>query len=85
VGASQLIFIYNMASSLRNGEKAGKNPWGATSLEWQTPDVPPRHGNWGAELPTVHRWAYDYSVPGAEDDFIPQNHPVTENEQTEGL
>jgi cytochrome c oxidase subunit 1 len=24
----------------------------------------------------VHRWAYDYSVPGAPDDFIPQNEPV---------
>ena len=25
------------------------------------------------ELPVVYRWAYDYSVPGAERDFIPQN------------
>jgi len=23
----------------------------------------------------VYRWAYDYSVPGAADDFIPQNQP----------
>jgi cytochrome c oxidase subunit 1 len=23
----------------------------------------------------VHRWAYDYSVPGYPDDFIPQNVP----------
>jgi cytochrome c oxidase subunit 1 len=80
VGASQLIFLYNVISSLRNGEKCGHNPWGATSLEWQTPDVPPHHGNWGPELPTVHRWAYDYSVPGVEQDFIPQNEPVTEEE-----
>jgi cytochrome c oxidase subunit 1 len=29
-------------------------------------------------LPTVHRWAYDYSVPGAVDDFIPQNVPESE-------
>jgi cytochrome c oxidase subunit 1 len=42
-------------------------------LEWQTPDTPPVHGNWGKELPTVYRWAYDYSVPGAKNDFIPQN------------
>jgi len=84
VGLSQLIFLYNVIWSLRNGEKAGHNPWGATSLEWQTPDVPPRHGNWGPELPRVYRWAYDYSVPGVEDDFIPQNHPVSENEQTAG-
>ncbi|TXS94074.1 cytochrome c oxidase subunit I [Parahaliea maris] len=75
VGASQLIFLFNVFWSLRHGEKAGHNPWGATSLEWQTPDVPPHHGNWGPELPTVYRWAYDFSVPGASHDFIPQNEP----------
>jgi cytochrome c oxidase subunit I len=84
VGASQLIFLYNMFSSLRNGKPAGHNPWGATSLEWQTPDVPPHHGNWGPTLPKVYRWAYDYSVPGAELDYIPQNHPVSASEQTAG-
>jgi cytochrome c oxidase subunit 1 len=75
VGASQLIFLYNMFWSVRHGEKSAPNPWGAASLEWQTPDCPPRHGNWGKELPVVYRWAYDYSVPGVEEDFIPQNVP----------
>jgi len=75
VGLSQLIFLYNVVRTLHRGELAGHNPWGATSLEWQTPDVPPKHGNWGPELPSVHRWAYDFSVPGAEKDFIPQNQP----------
>jgi cytochrome c oxidase subunit 1 len=84
VGASQLIFLYNVFWSLRHGEKTGHNPWGATSLEWQTPDVPPHHGNWGPELPTVYRWAYDYSVPGAQEDFIPQNHPISGDERTAG-
>ena len=27
----------------------------------------------GPELPVVYRWAYDYSVPGADNDFLPQN------------
>ena len=84
VGAAQMLFLVNVIWSLRNGAKAGHNPWGATSLEWQTPDVPPHHGNWGDKLPQVYRWAYDYSVPGAKEDFIPQNHPVTEQEQTGG-
>ncbi|MEH6589838.1 MAG: cbb3-type cytochrome c oxidase subunit I [Halioglobus sp.] len=75
VGASQLIFIYNMYWSVRHGEKSAPNPWGSASLEWQAPDQPPKHGNWGPELPVVYRWAYDYSVPGAEEDFIPQNVP----------
>jgi cytochrome c oxidase subunit 1 len=26
----------------------------------------------------VYRWAYDYSVPGADQDFIPQNVPPRE-------
>ncbi|WP_407279550.1 cytochrome c oxidase subunit I [Aromatoleum evansii] len=75
VGVVQLVFLFNLAWSLRHGRPAGANPWGATTLEWQTPDTPPRHGNWGATLPEVHRWAYDYSVPGAARDFIPQNVP----------
>jgi len=78
VGASQLLFFINIFWSLRNGKKADPNPWGSASLEWQTPDTPPVHGNWGDELPTVYRWPYDYSVPGAHQDFIPQNTPESE-------
>ena len=75
VAAAQLLFLFNLIWSLRHGERASPNPWRATTLEWQTPDTPPKHGNWGPELPTVYRWAYDYSVPGAAADFIPQNDP----------
>ena len=78
IAATQLIFLYNVIASLKNGEKTDGNPWKATSLEWQTPDNPPKHGNWGHELPEVHRWAYDYSVPGQADDFTPQNVPESE-------
>jgi cytochrome c oxidase subunit 1 len=75
VGATQLIFLFNIFWSLRHGRPAGGNPWNATTLEWQTPETPPRHGNWGDALPVVHRWAYDYNVPGADRDFVPQNQP----------
>ena len=64
-----------MIWSLWRGPKADPNPWKATTLEWMTPDTPPKHGNWGPELPEVHRWPYDYSVPGEADDFIPQTEP----------
>ena len=74
VAVAQVIFIVNVVKSLFDGRKAGHNPWNATSLEWQTPHTPPRHGNFD-ELPSVYRWAYDYGVPGAERDFIPQNVP----------
>jgi cytochrome c oxidase subunit 1 len=75
VGAAQMLFIYNMVMSLIRGEKASSNPWKATTLEWQTEETPPGHGNFGKDLPIVYRWAYDYSVPGAKEDFIPQNQP----------
>ena len=76
VGAAQMIFLFNLIWSLFMGKEAGSNPWGATTLEWQTPETPPGHGNWGKELPVVYRWAYDYNVPGAEQDFVPQNQPT---------
>ncbi|MCC5859675.1 MAG: cbb3-type cytochrome c oxidase subunit I [Ectothiorhodospiraceae bacterium] len=75
VGVAQALFLYNMFWSAFYGRPSGGNPWRATSLEWQTPDTPPKHGNWGEKLPEVHRWAYDYNVPGVEQDFIPQTEP----------
>ena len=78
VGFTQLLFLYNIITSAKLGKKAEKNPWGACSLEWQTADVPATHGNFGKELPVVYRWAYDFSVPGAKEDFIPQNVPPSE-------
>jgi cytochrome c oxidase subunit 1 len=76
VGAAQLVFLFNLFWSVTRGKPAGSNPWRATTLEWQTPETPPGHGNWGKELPIVYRWPYDYSVPGAKEDFIPQNQPA---------
>jgi cytochrome c oxidase subunit 1 len=73
VALVQLIFLYNLVWSLFKGEKSGDNPWEATTLEWQTETTPPGHGNWGKDVPVCHRWAYDYSVPGYEQDFLPQN------------
>jgi cytochrome c oxidase subunit I len=75
VGFAQIVFIFNLVWSIRHGRPAGGNPWGAASLEWQTPETPPGHGNWGRELPIVYRWAYDYSVPDAPRDFIAQDDP----------
>jgi cytochrome c oxidase subunit I len=77
VGAAQVVFFFNLIWSLFKGKPAGNNPWRATTLEWQTPQTPPGHGNWGKELPIVYRWAYDYSVPGAAQDFLPQNQAST--------
>jgi len=84
VGFAQIVFLFNLIWSIRNGKDAGDNPWRATTLEWQTAQTPPTHGNFGDELPIVYRWPYDYSVPGAPEDFIAQNDPrrTTEGEVT---
>ena len=74
VGVAQVVFFINLFWSLKNGRQAGQNPWKACSLEWQTAQVPPGHGNFD-DLPVVYRWAYDYGVPGADEDFIPQDLP----------
>jgi len=84
VGFAQLVFLYNLVWSLTKGKEAGGNPWKATSLEWQTPQTPPEHGNWGPSLPVVYRWAYDYSVPGAKDDYTPQTVAPSKVEAEDG-
>jgi cytochrome c oxidase subunit 1 len=71
--AFQLIFLYNFITSLWKGRKAEQNPWKANTLEWTVPSPPP-HGNF-AELPTVYRGPYEYSVPGRDSDYWPQNEP----------
>jgi cytochrome c oxidase subunit 1 len=72
VGASaQILFLFNFFYSIFYGQAAVQNPWGSNTLEWTTP-VKHVHGNWPGAIPEVHRWAYDYSNPAHEDDFVPQ-------------
>ncbi|MBM3846537.1 MAG: cytochrome C oxidase subunit I [Verrucomicrobia bacterium] len=69
---AQIPFIINFFWSISNGKKVeSDNPWQATTLDWQTP-TPPPHGNFET-VPTVVRGPYDYSLPGAKADFVPQN------------
>jgi cytochrome c oxidase subunit I len=77
IGA-QLVFLYNFFWSMRKGQKAGANPWESTSLEWSIPSPPP-HDNFGDMELVVHHGPYEYSVPGAAQDYIMQTDPVGEN------
>jgi cytochrome c oxidase subunit I len=67
----QIPFIVNFFWSIWKGAKAGDNPWDATTIEWAAPSPPP-HGNF-AVAPEAYRGPYEYSVPGAPRDFVPQN------------
>jgi cytochrome c oxidase subunit I len=73
---AQFIFMFNFFYSMYRGKKANLNPWKSNTLEWTTP-LHPGHGNWPGEIPTVYRWPYDYSKPGAAEDFIPQTVPLS--------
>jgi cytochrome c oxidase subunit 1 len=77
---AQVIFFFNFFYSIFRGPKSSQNPWNANSLEWTTP-VEHVHGNWIGEIPTVHRWPYDYSKPGKDTDFVPQHIPLDDNEE----
>ena len=71
----QFVFIANFFKSLFMGKKVGRNPWNANTLEWVAPSPPP-HGNFDPNnMPTVYRGPYEYSVPGREKDYWPQNEP----------
>jgi cytochrome c oxidase subunit I len=74
---AQLIFVYNFFYSIFRGRRAPMNPWRANTLEWTTP-INPGHGNWVGEIPHVYRWPYDYSKPGADEDFIMQTVPFAQ-------
>ena len=73
LGLTQIIFAVNFLYSLVLGPKAPANPWKANSLEWAAPSPPP-HYNFEI-IPTVYHPAYEYSVPGMPDDYLPQTQP----------
>ncbi len=78
---AQAIFAFNFVYSALKGKRAPQNPWNSNTLEWTTP-VKGIHGNWPGEIPEIHRWPYDYSKPGAEQDFIPQTVPYSETPES---
>src|SRR2546422_800838 len=72
--AVQFVFYFNLVWSLFKGKKASDNPWEATTLEWTTA-TPPPHDNFAGHVPVVYRGPYEFSVPGAPNDFVMQTEP----------
>jgi len=81
IGAlAQGLFLFNFFYSMYRGKISIQNPWQSNTLEWDAP-VEHLHGNWPGELPTVHRWPYDYSKPDKDVDFVPQTVPLSAGEE----
>ena len=63
--AGMVVFAVNLLRSVRHGEVAGANPWGADTLEWLTTSPPPPYNF--VDTPVVESreglWAYDGEVP----------------------
>ncbi|HEY4385224.1 MAG TPA: cytochrome c oxidase subunit I [Ktedonobacteraceae bacterium] len=67
IGIGVMVFMYNIIASLKNGQKAGNDPWDAFTLEWDTTS-PPKKYNF-LELPVVRsrRPFYDKKYPEKAD------------------
>jgi cytochrome c oxidase subunit 1 len=63
LGASTVVFLYNMITSWAHGAPAPANPWRALTLEWQVSSPPPIFNF--DEIPQVVGSPYEYGVPGA--------------------
>ena len=64
LGASVLLFLYNIAYSLKRGPVAGPNPWDGSTLEWATSSPPPVYNF--AVIPHISQrdplWAEKYGI-----------------------
>jgi cytochrome c oxidase subunit I len=70
LGFSVLIFLVNVVMSLRSGEIAGDNPWGAWTLEWATTSPPPEENF--ERVPPIHgrRPLWDLAHPDRTDEMM---------------
>jgi cytochrome c oxidase subunit 1 len=74
LGASLIIFFYNVITSWVRGPVAGDNPWRALTIEWQVSSPPPVFNF--DEIPTVVAGPYEYGLPGARHAIMKSGAPA---------
>ncbi|MGZ4386111.1 MAG: cytochrome c oxidase subunit I, partial [Gaiellaceae bacterium] len=82
LGASVLVFFYNMVSSWRHGPAAPANPWRSLTLEWQVSSPPPVFNF--DEIPQVVGGPYSYGTPGARHALLNGQRTIRAEEETVG-
>ena len=60
LGLGIALMLVNLLISLKTGAKAPRNPWGASTLEWET-QSPPVFENFEGDAPELHQDPYTYS------------------------
>jgi len=65
--AAILIFLLNVVVSLRRGERAGRDPWDAWTLEWATASPPPPYNFETAPVVESRRPLWDLKHPDDPD------------------
>jgi cytochrome c oxidase subunit 1 len=63
LGAGLFIALGNLLYAVKNGEKAGPNPWGGLTLEWKTASPPPTENF--HRTPLVTHGPYDFPSTGS--------------------
>jgi cytochrome c oxidase subunit 1 len=76
LASAQLLFLLNLARSLRRGAPAPANPWQATTLEWHPALHPDTAAAASDEAIAVYRSPCEYKTsPAGEVSFLPQWSP----------
>jgi len=53
-----ILIFFNLVQGLRKGQRAGDNPWGGATLEWQISSPPPTNNF--EKIPVVERGPYEF-------------------------
>ncbi len=67
IGLSIMVFLYNLIASLKNGRKAGTDPWDAYTLEWDTTSPPKKYNFLHIPVVRSRRPFYDKKNPEIAD------------------